>query len=68
MTIDLARLRSDLCAALLSARDADELASLLQEALRPGELAAWSTAAPAAAAPYEWTPVLDRAEPLIFAS
>lgn len=48
--------------------DADELASLLHEALRPGTLAAWSAAAPVAAAPYEWAHVLDRAEPLIFGS
>lgn len=48
--------------------DADELASLLQEALRSGVLDAWSAAAPAAAAPYEWSQVLARAEPLIFDS
>ena len=46
--------------------DADELATLLQQALRPGQLQAWSAAAPAAAAPYEWKHVLSKAEPLIF--
>jgi UDP-glucose:(heptosyl)LPS alpha-1,3-glucosyltransferase len=45
---------------------AEELASLLQEALVPGRLDSWSKAAPAAVAPYEWDSVLRRAEPLIF--
>lgn len=45
--------------------DADELAGLLQEALRPGVLAAWSASAPAAARPYEWGEVLRAAEPLL---
>lgn len=45
--------------------DADELAGLLIEALRPGRLEAWSSAAPEAARPYEWESVLERAEALL---